>query len=248
LGLVALAPALLTLVPLSALAAVLLVTGWRLISLRHVRHLFEHHGLVPVGIWAVTVAMVVLQDLLVGVALGLALSIIEIVPYLRRKLAIRHAEIDEEIHVQFGGAVTCKDVPILLNTFEQLPEGRKVRLVGEDLHYKDHTSAETISEWLRREAKSHRSTPAAGGTPSPPETTVSAFFDRGRLIELGEGKRVALPLSGKAPLCRIHSRQRRSPSASSGPSAVAHCRERPPGCGLSLRPAPLRAKLVNHLP
>jgi MFS superfamily sulfate permease-like transporter len=125
LGLVALAPALLTLVPLSALAAVLLVTGWRLISLRHVRHLFEHHGLVPVGIWAVTVAMVVLQDLLVGVALGLALSIIEIVPYLRRKLAIRHAEIDEEIHVQLGGAVTCKDVPILLNTFEQLPEGRK---------------------------------------------------------------------------------------------------------------------------
>ncbi|PDT55149.1 MULTISPECIES: SulP family inorganic anion transporter [Sinorhizobium] len=156
LGLVALAPALLTLVPLSALAAVLLVTGWRLISLRHVRHLFEHHGLVPVGIWAVTVAMVVLQDLLVGVALGLALSIIEIVPYLRRKLAIRHAEIDEEIHVQLGGAATCRDVPILLNTLEQLPEGRKVRIVGEDLHYMDHTSAETISEWLRREARSGR--------------------------------------------------------------------------------------------
>ncbi|MBX4871418.1 SulP family inorganic anion transporter [Rhizobium bangladeshense] len=156
LGLVALAPGLLNLVPLSALAAVLLVTGWRLISLPHVRHLFEHHGLVPVGIWAVTVATVVLQDLLVGVALGLALSIIEIVPYLRRKLAIRHAEVDEEIHVQLGGAATCKDVPILLDTLEQLPEGRKVKIVGEDLHYMDHTSAETISEWLRREARSGR--------------------------------------------------------------------------------------------
>lgn len=156
LGLVALAPGLLTTVPLTALAAVLLVTGWRLISLRHVHHLFEHHGLVPVGIWLTTVAMIVLEDLLVGVVLGLALSLLEIIPYLRRKLAIRHAEVDEEIHLRLGGAVTCKDVPALLNTLEQLPEGRKIRILGEDLHYMDHTSAETISDWLQREAKSGR--------------------------------------------------------------------------------------------
>ncbi|MFS2155675.1 SulP family inorganic anion transporter, partial [Rhizobium sp. Rhizsp42] len=61
LGLVALLPQLLAMVPLTALAAVLLVTGWRLISLHHVRHLFDHHGWVPVGIWTATVAMVVLQ-------------------------------------------------------------------------------------------------------------------------------------------------------------------------------------------
>jgi MFS superfamily sulfate permease-like transporter len=156
LGLVALLPGLLEMVPLTALAAVLLVTGWRLISLHHVRHLFEHHGLMPVGIWAVTVTMVVLQDLLVGVALGLALSILEIFPYLRRKLAIRHSEIDDEIHVRLGGAVTCKDVPVLLSTLEGLPEGRKVNIIGKHLLYMDHTSAETISEWLRRETKSGR--------------------------------------------------------------------------------------------
>ncbi|MBY3342174.1 SulP family inorganic anion transporter [Rhizobium laguerreae] len=156
LALVALLPGVLAMVPLTALAAVLLVTGWRLISLHHVRHLFEHHGLVPVGIWAVTVAMVVLQDLLVGVALGLALSILEILPYLRRKLVIRHAEIDDEIHVRLRGAVTCKDVPALLSTFEGLPNGRKVNIIGKHLFYMDHTSAETISEWLRRETKSGR--------------------------------------------------------------------------------------------
>ncbi|TCU20455.1 SulP family inorganic anion transporter [Rhizobium sullae] len=156
LGLVALLPGLLEMVPLTALAAVLLVTGWRLISLHHVRHLFEHHGLMPVGIWAVTVAMVVLQDLLVGVALGLALSILEVLPYLRRKLAIRHSEVDDEIHVRLGGALTCKDVPALLSTLEGLPEGRKVNIIGKHLRFMDHTSAETISEWLRRETKSGR--------------------------------------------------------------------------------------------
>lgn len=153
LGLVVILPGLLEMVPLTALAAVLLVTGWRLISLHHVRHLFEHHGFVPVGIWAVTVVMVVLQDLLVGVALGLLLSILEILPYLRRRLAIRHSEVDDEIHIRLGGAVTCKDVPALLSTLEGLPEGRKVNIIGKHLHYMDHTSAETISEWLRRETK-----------------------------------------------------------------------------------------------
>nr|WP_245294232.1 hypothetical protein [Rhizobium etli] len=57
---------------------------------------------------------------------------------------------------ELGGAVTCKDVPALLSTLEGLPEGRKVNIVGKHLVYMDHTSAETISEWLRHEAKSGR--------------------------------------------------------------------------------------------
>ncbi|MGO8654882.1 SulP family inorganic anion transporter, partial [Rhizobium ruizarguesonis] len=51
---------------------------------------------------------------------------------------------------------TCKDVPALLSTFEGLPDGRKVNIIGKHLFYMDHTSAETISEWLRRETKSGR--------------------------------------------------------------------------------------------
>lgn len=153
LGLVALLPQLLGLVPLTALAAVLLVTGWRLISLHHVRHLFDHHGWVPVGIWAATVAMVVVQDLLVGVALGLALSILEVFPHLRRKLAIDRSEDAGVVHVALAGVATCKDVPVLLNMLETLPASRKVRIAGEDLHYLDHTCAETLREWLKREKK-----------------------------------------------------------------------------------------------
>ncbi|MGV1836284.1 SulP family inorganic anion transporter [Rhizobium rhizogenes] len=153
LGLVALLPQLLGLVPLTALAAVLLVTGWRLISFHHVRHLFDHHGWVPVGIWAATVAMVVVQDLLVGVALGLALSILEVFPYLRRKLAIDRSEDAEVVHVALAGVATCKDVPLLLNMLETLPASRKVLIAGGDLHYLDHTCAETLREWLKRERK-----------------------------------------------------------------------------------------------
>lgn len=156
LGLVALAPALLEQAPLTALAAVLLVTGFRLIGLGHVRALFARHGPAPVGIWGATVTMVIVEDLLVGVAVGLALSLLEILPHLRRRLAIERQDQGDAIQLGLRGAATCKDVPALLAALEDLPEGRKVRLVGEGLRYMDHTSAETMSDWVRREARAGR--------------------------------------------------------------------------------------------
>lgn len=156
LALVALLPQLLGLVPLTALAAVLLVTGWRLVSLHHVRHLFDHHGWAPVGIWLVTVTMVVTQDLLVGVGLGFALSLVEVLPYLRKRLRIDRADEGETISVKLSGSATCKDVPALLSTLESLPANCTIRLAGRDLGYLDHTCAETISDWVKRESRTGR--------------------------------------------------------------------------------------------
>ncbi|MBB4007767.1 SulP family inorganic anion transporter [Allorhizobium taibaishanense] len=156
LALVALLPQLLGVVPLTALAAVLLVTGWRLVSLQHVRHLFDHHGWVPVAIWGATVSLVVVQDLLVGVAVGLALSIAEIIPFLRRKLHIDHQEDAQAIRLQLNGVGTCRDVPALLSTLEGLPDGKKVLIAPSGLRYVDHTCAETLTEWVTRERRAGR--------------------------------------------------------------------------------------------
>ncbi|TZG33485.1 STAS domain-containing protein [Agrobacterium sp. B1(2019)] len=119
-------------------------------------HLFGHHGWVPVGIWIATAVTVVTQDLLFGVGLGLTLSILEIVPYLRRKLNIERREEMDAIAVDLDGAATAKDVPSLIQTLEGLPPDRKVRLAANNLHFIDHTSAETISDWLKREARAGR--------------------------------------------------------------------------------------------
>jgi MFS superfamily sulfate permease-like transporter len=156
LALVTLLPQMLGVVPLTALAAVLLVTGWRLVSLHHVRHLFDHHGWVPVAIWLATVVMIVTQDLLIGVGTGLALSIMEISPHLRRRLEIQRREEGEAIVIDLNGAATAKDISSLLNMLEGLPTGRKVQLAARDLHYVDHTSAETISDWVKRETRAGR--------------------------------------------------------------------------------------------
>ena len=174
LALVALAPQVLGLVPLTALAAVLLVTGWRLVNLTHVRELFSHHGPFPAGIWAATVVVILVEDLLVGVAVGLALSLIEIAPLLRRRFAATSREAEDAIDVNLNGAATATRVPRLLSTLEGLPAGRKVRLNAQRLRYIDHTSAETISDWVKRETRAGR--PVEITVPSHPR--VSKVFHR----------------------------------------------------------------------
>ncbi len=156
LALVALAPRVLGLVPLTALAAVLLVTGWRLVNLTHVRELFSDHGPFPAGIWAATVVVILVEDLLIGVAVGLALSLIEIAPVLRRRFAATSREGEDAIDVTLNGAATCARVPKLLSTLEALPTGRKVRLNAQRLRYIDHTSAEMLSDWIKRETRAGR--------------------------------------------------------------------------------------------
>ncbi len=76
-------PWLLREIPMAALAGVLVVTGWRLVSLDHVKHLYHHYGVMPALIWGGTLFMVVTTDLLTGVLTGLVLSLLELVPHLR---------------------------------------------------------------------------------------------------------------------------------------------------------------------
>ena len=77
LGCVTLAPGALRMVPTASLAGVLMVIGWRLVSLHHVKALFLAHGRMPVAIWVVTSSVIVATDLLTGVLAGLVLSVTE---------------------------------------------------------------------------------------------------------------------------------------------------------------------------
>ena len=78
LGFVALLPWLLREIPMAALGAVLVVTGAKLVNVSHAKHLLRAYGPLPVLIWAVTLALVVAEDLLTGV---LFLSIVGAAAY-----------------------------------------------------------------------------------------------------------------------------------------------------------------------
>ncbi len=151
---VALLPWLLREVPMASLAGVLVVTGWRLVSLKHVRELLHRHGVLPAAIWAATVVMVVATDLLTGVLVGLALSLLEVLPHLRRMpLRIRRRDLPTgEAELRLEGAATFLQLPALLRALEDLPPNATVRLDARGLAQIDHTSMEMLVDWAERRA------------------------------------------------------------------------------------------------
>ena len=159
LALVALLPFVLRAVPMAALGGILVVTGWRLISLKHVRHLFENYGPVPALIWAATFALVVTTDLLTGVLAGLALSLVELLPYARR---LRLKIDNQGDTVRLSGAATFLTLPRLTRALDEVPADRPVHLDLDDLHGLDHTSAELLGEWLGRRRRSGLSASISG--------------------------------------------------------------------------------------
>lgn len=151
LGFVALLPWLLREIPMAALGGVLVITGWRLVSVAHARHLFHHYGLLPVLIWATTFILVVTTDLLTGVLAGIALSLLEILPYGRKlRLRVEADHGDEESRLALDGAATFVSLPKLSNALDSVPEGRPLRLELKRLAGLDHSCSELLRDWLQR--------------------------------------------------------------------------------------------------
>jgi len=151
LGFVALLPWLLREIPMAALGAILVVTGWRLVSLSHVRHLFHRHGILPAFIWAATFVMVVATDLLTGVLVGLGLSLLELIPNLRNlglKVDADHGELESRLALD--GAATFVTLPKLNRALDAMPEDRPLRIEMQKVRTVDHTVAEMLIDWLAR--------------------------------------------------------------------------------------------------
>ncbi|BAK67673.1 sulfate transporter family protein [Sphingobium sp. SYK-6] len=151
LGFVALLPGLLREIPMAALGGVLVVTGWRLVSLTHVRHLFANYGILPAAIWAVTFILVVTTDLLTGVLVGLGLSVIELIQHRKTlRLKVEEERSEEISHLRLDGSATFVSLTRLTQVLESIPREHAVELDLHRLHGIDHTSTELMREWVAR--------------------------------------------------------------------------------------------------
>lgn len=168
LGFVALLPWLLREIPMAALGAVLVVTGAKLVNLKHVRHLFAHYGLLPAAIWAVTCLLVVTEDLLTGVLVGIALSMLELVPNLRRLgLKVDQQEAADEHRIALAGSATFITLPKLSDRLESVPGGKSVLLDVSRLDAVDHSCAELLKDWLQRRRAGGSSVDVQGASGKP---------------------------------------------------------------------------------
>ncbi|TCP35506.1 SulP family inorganic anion transporter [Sphingomonas sp. BK235] len=151
LGFVAALPFVLTAIPMAALGAILVVTGVRLVSVKHATHLFRDYGVLPVLIWAATLATVVATDLLTGVLVGIGLTMLELVPHLRRlRLKVFEASDGDSHAITLDGTATFVTLPKLSETLDRVPAGTDVRIDASRLDAVDHTSAEMLRDWFQR--------------------------------------------------------------------------------------------------
>ena len=174
LGTVALVPHLLERIPTSALAAILVLTGWKLVNPEHIKRL-RSYGPFPVVIYAATVIGIVGFDLLTGVILGIVLTIAKMLwrsSRIRAKLVPHHSG---RTDLYLEGSATFLRLPYLADTLDKVEPNAVLHVHLEKLYYIDHSCLDLIKEW------SHAHTLNGG----------SVVMDMDRLAERFIGKEAA---------------------------------------------------------
>ncbi|MFF8275267.1 bifunctional SulP family inorganic anion transporter/carbonic anhydrase [Streptomyces lateritius] len=130
------------LIPLPALAALVMVVGIQMVSITHIRSVTRHR---EVLVYAATLTGVVLIGILQGVALGIVAATAVALHRLAKTRISREDE-DGRHRVSVRGQLTFLAVPRLSRALHQLPHGSHV-VVELDGSFMDHAAYETLHDW-----------------------------------------------------------------------------------------------------
>ncbi|WP_250288512.1 SulP family inorganic anion transporter [Streptomyces atroolivaceus] len=132
----------LELIPLAALAALVMVVGIQMVSFAHIRKVHRHREFLVYG---ATISGVILIGVLEGVAIGIVMAVAVALHRLART-RITVTEEDGRYLVTARGQLTFLAVPRLSRLLGRLPQG--VHAVVElDGSFMDHAAYETIQDW-----------------------------------------------------------------------------------------------------
>jgi MFS superfamily sulfate permease-like transporter len=139
-------PGVLGIIPVAALAGLLVHAGCKLVPVREVRVLWRgHRG--EVVVLGVTAVAIVVGNLFEGVLVGLALAVA------KTAWDISHVHVETEdrgaagMVVRVIGNATFLRLPKLLDALEALPHDRDVRLELGGLRHVDHACAAALERW-----------------------------------------------------------------------------------------------------
>ncbi|MFF8878175.1 SulP family inorganic anion transporter [Streptomyces flaveolus] len=145
----ALLPSALALIPLPALAGILVHAGWRLIPFRGIVSLWRgHRG--EALILVVTAVSIVAVNMFEGVLIGLALSVAKTAweaSHLKLEIVDKGAG---PVQAHLSGNATFLRLPKMLESLEALPQDRPVELDLSGLHHLDHACRTALENWAER--------------------------------------------------------------------------------------------------
>ncbi len=148
-------PNILNRIPLACLAAILLMTGWKLANPAVFKHMWDN-GKFQFFPFVATVIAVVFTDLLKGVAIGLVISVFFI---LRGNMKLAYFFKKEEhhtgdtIHIDLAQEVSFLNKAAIKQTLSHLPKESKVIINAANTVYIDHDVLELIRNFVNSGSK-----------------------------------------------------------------------------------------------
>jgi SulP family sulfate permease len=142
-------PVLINLIPLSCLAAILLMTGYKLARISLFKHMW-HQGLSQFIPFVVTIVAVVLTDLLIGVGIGMLVGIFYILrtnlrnPYFYQ--IVKNGD-KKVINIKLAEEVSFLNKAAIQVTLTSLPSGTDVVIDGSNSRYIDPDVLEIIHNY-----------------------------------------------------------------------------------------------------
>jgi MFS superfamily sulfate permease-like transporter len=143
----------LRMIPTAALAGILVYTGFKLIDFKGFANLCAYNR-EEAAIMLVTVIVIVVQDLLVGVATGIVLSAVKLlVTFSHLDVQLVPADVPDGpdghkmVTLRLSGAATFLRLPMLAATLDEVPRGARLHVDLERLAYLDHACLELLMSW-----------------------------------------------------------------------------------------------------
>ena len=142
-------PWLIRMTPVACLAGILVFTGLKMINIKQMKSLAEY-GRGNFVVYAGTTLAIVVTDLLTGVRVGVALSVLKLaLQSSRLQVGLADHEEPGMLTLELDGSATFFKVPALTRTLEQVPPNTRVLLDMDRLHHVDQACLEVLTEWGR---------------------------------------------------------------------------------------------------
>lgn len=141
-------PWVLRLVPLTALAAILVYIGYKLFNPLGLAARWRKDR-AEFAVYMITVVAIITTNLLTGIGIGFGCALLKLI-YTFTHLAIDVETTDERVDINLVGAATFVRLPQFAQAFEELPEGKEVHVHFGGLAYIDHACMEQLRQWQER--------------------------------------------------------------------------------------------------
>jgi len=137
-------------IPSSALAAILVYTGYKLVNVDMAKTIYNaSKG--EFLIYLITIVAILSTNLLEGILIGLAIGILKNL-YKLCKFKIRTIEqfAENKIVIKIKGNLTFLRLPQIAEVIENIENGKDVEIIFEDVHIADHATIDLLAGWSNR--------------------------------------------------------------------------------------------------